>query len=176
MAHRTTAPGRRTAGRRRQAAPDWLLEAAARRREARRQSREGSPGFSLPYTAKGKEVLAANYKTVDPEARCLITGMPRLLTSVLPFEILHTPQRLGTFHTSSWHRWVWLDGRRGSRAGSPIGNAIGRWDGDTLVIESSGFQDSASGNIWLDDNANPISGQATVGRAWTPGPPSSELS
>ena len=46
-----------------------------------------------------------------------------------------------------------------------LGNAIGRWDGDTLVIESTGFQDSAEGNVWLDDNANPISAQATRRRA-----------
>src|SRR5687767_7403990 len=42
------------------------------------------PGFALPLTAKGQEILAANYKTIDPEARCIITGIPRLLTSVLP--------------------------------------------------------------------------------------------
>ena len=127
------------------------------------------PGFALPYTAKGKEVLALNDKTVDPEARCIITGIPRLLTSVLPFEILHTPQRLGTFHALSWHRWVWLDGRARDADQDPryLGNAIGRWDGDTLVIESSGFHDSADGNVWLDDNANPISAQATVVERWT---------
>ena len=77
------------------------------------------PDFALPYTAKGKEVLAVNYRTVDPEARCIITGIPRLLTSVLPFEILHTPERLGTFHALSWHRWVWLDGRAGDPEQDP---------------------------------------------------------
>jgi hypothetical protein len=127
------------------------------------------PGFALPYTAKGKAVLALNDKTVDPEARCIITGIPRLLTSVLPFEILHTPKRLGTFHALSWHRWVWLDGRTREADQDPryLGNAIGRWDADTLVIESSGFHDSADGNVWLDDNANPISAQATVVERWT---------
>ena len=125
------------------------------------------PGFALPYTAKGKEVLALNHQTVDPEARCIITGIPRLLTSVLPFEILHTPQRLGTFHALSWHRWVWLDGRAPDPEQDPryLGNAIGRWDGDTLVIESSGFHDSADGNVWLDDNANPISARGDDRRA-----------
>ena len=127
------------------------------------------PGFALPYTAQGRDVLAANHKTVDPEARCIITGIPRLLTSVLPFEILHTPQRLGTFHALSWHRWVWLDGRARDPEQDPryLGNAIGRWEGDTLVVESSGFHDSVDGSVWLDDNANPISAQATVVERWT---------
>src|SRR5688572_16840691 len=127
------------------------------------------PGFALPHTPKGQQILEANYKTVDPEARCIITGIPRLLTSVLPFEILHTPERLGTFHALSWHRWVWLDKRAHDPEQDPryLGNAIGRWDGDTLVIESSGFHDSADGNVWLDDNANPIGAGATVVERWT---------
>jgi hypothetical protein len=127
------------------------------------------PNFVLPYTERGRTVLAANYKTIDPEARCIITGIPRLLTGVLPFEILHTPERLGTFHALSWHRWVWLDGRERDPEQEPryLGNAIGTWDGDTLVIESSGFQDSVDGKVWLDDNANPISAQATVVERWS---------
>lgn len=127
------------------------------------------PGFTLPYTAQGQQVLQANYKTVDPEARCLITGIPRLLTSVLPFEILHTPKRLATFHQLSWHRWVWLDGRARDPEQDPryLGNAIGEWDGETLVITSSGFQDSSDGKVWLDDNANPISANAVVVERWT---------
>lgn len=126
-------------------------------------------GFALPYTARGQQVLEANYKTIDPEARCLITGIPRLLTSVLPFEILHTPNRLSTFHQLSWHRFVWLDGRQRNPEQDPryLGNAIGVWEGDTLVVTSSGFQDSADGNVWLDDNANPISADAVVIERWT---------
>jgi len=125
---------------------------------------------ALPYTAKGREALDYNVtKTIDPEARCLISGIPRLLTSVLPFEILQTPERLGTFHYLSWHRWVWLDGRKPPDDPDPhyLGNAIGHWEGDTLVIESTGFKDSADGKLWLDDNANPQSARAAVVERWT---------
>ncbi|MBL8266113.1 hypothetical protein [Steroidobacter sp.] len=128
------------------------------------------PKFKLPYSAQGQQVLHDNLtKTVDPEARCIITGIPRLLTSVLPFEILHTPKRLGTFHALSWHRWVWLDGRKQEEDPDPeyLGNAIGAWDGDTLVIDSVGFRDSADGRIWLDDNGNPQSVQAHVVERWS---------
>lgn len=128
------------------------------------------PQFKLPYSEQGKKALDDNLtKHIDPEARCVITGIPRLLTSVLPFEILHTPKRLGTFHALSWHRWVWLDGRKHEEDPDPeyLGNAIARWDGDTLVIESVGFQDSADGKFWLDDNGNPQSSQARVIERWT---------
>lgn len=128
------------------------------------------PGLSLPYSEAGRRALEWNLtRTIDPEARCVIPGIPRLLTSVLPFEILHTPQRLGTFHYLSWHRWVWLDGRDREVDEEPryLGNAIGRWDGDTLVIESAGFKDSADGKLWLDDNGNPQSASARVVERWT---------
>lgn len=127
------------------------------------------PGFRLPYSEAGQKALRYNVEeTIDPEARCLITGIPRLLTSVLPFEILHTPKRLETVHYLSWHRWVWLDGRRHDADPDPryLGNAVGRWEGDTLVIESVGFKDSADGKFWLDDNANPQSASARVVERW----------
>ncbi len=128
------------------------------------------PQFKLPYTQQGQQALHDNLtKYIDPEARCVITGIPRLLTSVLPFEILHTSTRLGTFHTLSWHRWVWLDGRPQEDDPDPqyLGNAIGHWEGDTLVIESVGFRDSADGKFWLDDNGNPQSAQARVVERWS---------
>lgn len=128
------------------------------------------PGFTLPYSEAGKKALNYNLtSTIDPEARCLISGHPRLTTSVLPFEILHTPKRLAFFYYLSWHRWVWLDGRRPEADPDPayLGNNVGHWDGDTLVIESNGFKDSADGRLWLDDNGNPQSAKATIVERWT---------
>jgi hypothetical protein len=128
------------------------------------------PGFRLPYSAAGKVALEYNLtKTIDPEARCLISGSPRLTTSVLPFEILHTGKRLAFFYTLGWHRWVWLDGREPETDPDPhyLGNNVGHWDGDTLVIEANGFKDSADGLLWLDDNGNPQSGKASVVERWS---------
>jgi len=128
------------------------------------------PGFALPYSEAGRKALQYNLtQTIDPEARCLISGSPRLTTSVLPFEILHTPKRLAFFYYLSWHRWVWLDGRKLEADPDPayLGNNAGHWEGDTLVIESNGFKDSADGRLWLDDNGNPQSSSATLVERWT---------
>jgi hypothetical protein len=128
------------------------------------------PGFSLPYTARGRTALEYNQtETIDPEARCLISGSPRLTTSVLPFEILHTAKRLGIFYSLGWHRWVWLDGRKLETDPDPgyLGNNVGHWEGDTLVIEANGFKDSADGKFWLDDNGNPQSSKAQLVERWT---------
>ncbi|UWX03857.1 hypothetical protein H1235_15355 [Pseudoxanthomonas sp. NC8] len=122
------------------------------------------PGFALPYTARGREALAANFRTIDPEARCIITGNPRLLTSVLPLEILQTPGRLGIFHQLGWHRWVWLDGRKPDTDPDPryLGNSIGHWEGDTLVIESTGRTAPTARCGWT---TTPIRSAAV--RAWS---------
>ena len=109
----------------------WKLLREAR--QTGRQSRRRTSRIAHCLTReKGKAALAYNIdETIDPEARCIITGIPRLLTSVLPFEILQTPERLGTFHYLSWHRWVWLDGRKPDADPDPryLGNAIGRLGG-----------------------------------------------
>ncbi len=128
------------------------------------------PGFALPYSEAGKKALQYNLtQTIDPEARCLLSGSPRLTTGVLPFEILQTPKRLAFFYYLSSHRWVWLDGRAPEADPDPayLGNNVGHWDGDTLVIEGNGFKDSADGRLWLDDNGNPQSSRATVVERWT---------
>lgn len=127
------------------------------------------PGFALPYTDKGRAALAANQKVVDPEARCIILGLPRLTTSVLPFEVLQTADTIGFFYQLGWRRLAPLDGRRIDDDPEPhyFGNSSARWDGDVLVIESAGFADSAEGRVWLDDNANPISAQARIVERWS---------
>ncbi|MGH6644444.1 MAG: hypothetical protein ACRED3_17285, partial [Bradyrhizobium sp.] len=120
------------------------------------------PNFRLPFNEAGLKALDYNLNhTIDPEALCILGGIPRHNASGLPFEILHTPKRLATLYLYNTHRWVWLDGRKQDADPEPryFGNAVGAWDGDTLVIDSVGFKDSADGKIWADENANPISAE-----------------
>jgi hypothetical protein len=128
------------------------------------------PGFKLPFTAAGRAALDYNLtKTIDPEALCILGGIPRHNASGLPFEILHTPQRLAFLYLYNTHRFVPLDGRQRDPDQEPryFGNPIGHWEGDVLVIETSGLHDSADGKIWLDENANPTSDETVVIEKWT---------
>lgn len=128
------------------------------------------PGFKLPFTPAGEAALQYNLtKTVDPEAVCILGGIPRHNASGLPFEILHTPKRLATLYVYNTHRWVWIDGRAPDPEAEPryFGNGVAHWEGDTLVIQSNGFKDSKDGKLWIDENGNPQSEKTQVVERWS---------
>ncbi|MBP2275902.1 MULTISPECIES: hypothetical protein [Sphingomonas] len=125
------------------------------------------PGFKLPLTAAGQAALQHNLtKTIDPEALCILGGIPRHDASGLPFEILQTPKRLAFLYLYSTHRFIPTDGRTHDPDPEPrfFGNPVGTWQGDTLVIDSIGFKDE---KIWIDENANPASGEMHAVEKWT---------
>jgi hypothetical protein len=128
------------------------------------------PGFRLPLTPEGERVLAFNRtQTVDPEARCILGGIPRHDASGLPFEILHTPSRLAFLYFYTTYRFVPLDGRPHETDPDPryFGDEVGSWDGDTLVVDGIGFKDSKDGRFWIDENADPQSDESHVVERWT---------
>jgi hypothetical protein len=86
----------------------------------------------------------------DPLARCLPHGVPRINTNGLfPFKIIQTPQEIVILYEQLYlFRQVFLDGRKLASNPNPawLGYSTGRWDGDTLIVETSGFNDKT----WLD--------------------------
>jgi hypothetical protein len=86
----------------------------------------------------------------DPLARCLPHGVPRINTNGLfPFKIIQTPGLIVILYEQlNLFRQVFLDGRKLVSNPNPtwLGYSTGRWDGDTLVVETSGFNDKT----WLD--------------------------
>jgi hypothetical protein len=128
------------------------------------------PGHILPLTEEGKAAQTfLRTKTIDPEALCILGGIPRHNASALPFEILHTPKRLTFHYLYNTHRTIPIDGRVHDADPEPayFGNPIGSWEGDTFVIDSIGFKDSAGGKLWGDENADPVSDQTHVIERWT---------
>lgn len=127
------------------------------------------PGFKLPFTPEGEAALQHNLtKTIDPEALCVLGGIPRHDASGLPFEVLQTPARLAFLYLYSTHRFIPTDGR----TREPVedleprffGNPAGTWEGDTLVIDSIGFKGE---KIWIDENGNPASDKMHTIEKWT---------
>ena len=66
---------------------------------------------------------------------------------------MHIPSRLAMLSEGDHPRLVFLDGRDHPKDLNPswLGHSVGRWDGDTLIIDTVGFNDKT----WLDLDANP---------------------
>ena len=91
----------------------------------------------------------------DPQARCVLSGVPRATAVPYPLKIVNTTNRMIVVLYEALHayRQIFMDGRPLPKDPNPawMGYSIGRWDGDTLVVDSNGFVD----NNWLDNNGHP---------------------
>jgi hypothetical protein len=125
------------------------------------------PGYKLPFTAAGEAAHKYNVEhTVDPEAQCIVGGIPRHNASGLPFQLLQGADHAVFLYWYTTYRLVPFDGRKHSEDPDPsfFGEGIGSWEGDTLVIDSIGFKESRT---WADENADPHSDQQHVVERWT---------
>jgi len=111
------------------------------------------PGELLPLQPWAADLTKTRLSKEDPEARCLPTGVPRL--PPYPFKIVQTPKLLVILFEGNIHsyRQIFLDGRAHPKDLDPTwyGDSTGKWDGDTLVIDSVGFNDK----FWFDFAGHP---------------------
>ena len=93
----------------------------------------------------------------DPIVQCAPPGIPRVyLVRGEPVEIVQTRDKvLMLFEYDHFVRHIFIDGRAHSADPNPswMGDAIGKWDGDTLVVDTIGFNDKT----WLDNDGHPHS-------------------
>src|SRR5882672_201019 len=135
----------------------------------------GTPGmntvnqrFRPPLTPWGQARLDAARPLVGPKVipgeenspslRCDPDGPPNVLNHPNPFEIVQIPGRMFMFFEEQ-HIWrtIWADGRSLPKDPDPswLGYAVGKWEGDTFVVETIGFNDKQ----WVDPYGNPRSEQ-----------------
>jgi hypothetical protein len=99
------------------------------------------PQLTPSYAAKKRELDARNFDDTEA-ANCLPTGMPAIMGHPYPYEFLFTPGKV-TIVTEAYMqvRHIYTDGRPLPADPDPTfnGTSIGRWDGDTLVVETIGF-------------------------------------
>ena len=96
----------------------------------------------------------AKYKAADekdsPTTHCLPPGISELmLAPIYPMAIIQTPGRVVIIHEfMNVFRWIYTDGQGHPKDLDPTweGNSIGKWEGDTLVVDTIGFNDKS----WLD--------------------------
>jgi hypothetical protein len=104
-----------------------------------------------------KERASGQHATEFPAARCLPQGIPILNNSPaadFPFKIVHTPRLMVVlYEAGNAFRQIFLDGRSLPVDPNPtwLGYSVGRWEGDALVIVTSGF----NGRSWLDLKGHP---------------------
>jgi hypothetical protein len=125
------------------------------------------PGYKLPFTAAGRAALKYNIEhTIDPESLCVVGGIPRHDASALPFQLLEGADHVVFLYWYTTYRLIPTDGRKHSDDPDPsfFGEGVGRWDGDTLVIDSIAFKQERT---WADENANPHSDQLHTIERWT---------
>jgi len=117
-------------------------------------------------TPWAQEIYAANKPNVgprsvslsesnDPIMQCAPPGVPRIyLIRGEPVEIANIPGRvLMLFEYDHFVRNIYTDGREHPKDLNPswMGDSIGRWEGDTLVVDTVGFNDKT----WLDNDGHP---------------------
>jgi hypothetical protein len=103
----------------------------------------------LPQEAAVLRERTAVFSRVSPIAHYLPEGMPLVEIAPAPYKIIQNPGlTVMLYERDTTYRQVYTDGRRLPADPSPtwLGYAVGRWDGDTFVVESNGY--NARG--WLD--------------------------
>ncbi len=116
-----------------------------------------SPKQEVPFRDWAKLKFEENraMKQNPTDARCLPPGVPRIMLMARPLEIVQTPNRILFVYEGGAHVWrqVWMDGRAHPKDPNPnwLGDSIGHWEGNTLVVDAVGFND----RTWLDDAGHP---------------------
>jgi hypothetical protein len=124
----------------------------------------------IPYKPEARQKQQENFKNrfqADPVNHCYMTGVPRFVTSGYPFQILQTPKyiMLASEYTHML-RYVYMDRKVHQYDGSLdfwLGDSIGRWDGDTLVVSTT----ANNAQTWYDMSGNHHSDKLTVEERFT---------
>jgi hypothetical protein len=115
-----------------------------------------------PWAAELRKKRMADNQQENPDAHCLPIGFMQLHTHPDPRKIVQTPGLIVIMWEANYGlRQIFLDGR--SLPGSDAqpwwyGYSIGKWDGDTLVVETRGLRDGG----WLDVLGSPFTDAAKV--------------
>ncbi len=112
----------------------------------------------VPFLPAAKAIYDAridgSHEKEDPDANCLPQGVPKIEAAPAPWRVVQTPGRI-VFLYEAFNLWrqVFLDGRELVPDPNPtwMGYSTGKWDGDTLVVETRGF----NGKAWLDQLGKP---------------------
>jgi hypothetical protein len=125
-------------------------------------------GDEIPYNPQAAQRQRENFQnalTRDPETKCYLPGVPRATYMPYPFQIVQTPTHtLMAYEFASASRVIYMTDHEEAAIDSWMGTSNGRFEGDTLVIEVTGF----NGQTWLDRAGNHHSEALKVVERYTP--------
>ena len=120
---------------------------------------EGGEIPYLPAALQAREMNRANWVTLDPAVKCYLPGVPRATYMPMPFQIFQSERAFFiTYEFAGADRNVYLQDPGPAQVDSWMGQSVGHWEGDTFVVEVSGF----TGQAWLDRSGNHHSYQLRV--------------
>jgi hypothetical protein len=108
-----------------------------------------------PWAAELHRQRVASNSKDNPDAHCLPLGLMQLHTHGQPRKMIQTPGVIVILYEANGGvRQIFTDGRPLPKDAEPwwFGYSAGRWDGDTLVVETTGFRDLG----WLDVEGSPL--------------------
>jgi hypothetical protein len=116
------------------------------------------PGETIPPMLPAAEALykerQANFMADRPSSRCLPHGIPDQMLIGVPLKIVQTPGvTFILYEEFARFRQIFTDGRGPAPVAAPawLGYSIGKWDRDSFVVDTRGFNDKS----WLDDSGRP---------------------
>ena len=107
-----------------------------------------------PWAEKLYKERSENLGKGRPSERCLTHGVTDFDALGINWKIIQTPGMIAVLYEAYNHyRQIFLDGRPLPKPTQPayLGYSVGRWEGETLVVETTGFNDVG----WLDDGGHP---------------------
>ena len=107
-------------------------------------------GNEIPYRPEAltkKKENADKWLTLDPEVKCYLPGVPRATYMPYPFQIVQTPSTVVmAYQYASANRIIRMNTKAESPVDTWMGWSRGRWEGDSLVVDVTGFTDQT----WFD--------------------------
>jgi hypothetical protein len=127
---------------------------------------DNMPGGLLPYQPAARELRDrrfADHSKDHPDAHCLPLNPVQLWFHPQPRKLIWNPREIVMLAESNGGlRQIFTDGRPLPKKDDVepwwYGYSVGKWDGDTLVVDSIGFLD----NAWIDEDGSPLSNDAHV--------------
>jgi hypothetical protein len=114
-----------------------------------------------PWAAELKKKRKADNGIDDPHVRCLPDNPPRPWVMPHLVKAVHSPKLLVLlYEVNAMYRQIFVDGRPPLVDPNPSWNgySTGKWDGDTLVVQTNGFRD----DLWIDMGGSPMSEAAVM--------------